>query len=96
LYHAQTRQWFDDQGIAYSLNPVYHPSHFRPGALPLAVKDHIRQQQAQDPVIEWLLATHDPQDDLDHAVFLQKISEQDTWKGIRMQDYLPELSKLLG
>lgn len=94
LYHHETRQWFDHHRIPYSLNPVYHPSHFRPAALPRSVKDHIRQQQ--DPVTEWLLGTHTAQDDLDHAVFLQKISEQDTWKGIRMQDYLPELSKLLG
>ena len=96
LYHARTRNWFEDNQIAYSLNPVLYPAHFRPAALPQKVKQHIRQHHAQDAVTELYLAQHTVQDQTDYELFRTKIAQQDAWKGISMQDYLPELALLLG
>jgi hypothetical protein len=95
LYHAQTRAWFENQGIEYSLNPVRSPEYFKPSSLPKAVKDQILQQQP-DALTKFLLGSHDPQDDANYDLFQQRIAKQDQWKGIRMQDYLPELVALLG
>lgn len=95
LYHSQTKTWFENHGIDYSLNPVYSPSYFRPAALPESVKTLIKQQHP-DPVASWLLGQHTQQDQADYELFRNKIIEQDRWKGVRMQDYLPELADLLG
>jgi MoaA/NifB/PqqE/SkfB family radical SAM enzyme len=96
LYHSQTVAWFDQNQIAYSLNPVYNPVYFRPGALPKNIKDQIRQQNQNDTVINALLDLHSDQDDQHYQQFLQNINRQDQWKGICMSNYLPELALLLG
>lgn len=94
LYHGQTHEWFHEQGIAYSINPVRHPRHFRPGALPWSAKQHMLAQA--DPITQALLGTHDPQDDLDYLEFRDRIAEQDGWKGLCWHEHLPELAGLLG
>jgi hypothetical protein len=87
MYYEETCRWFDQNQIRYFVNLVYTPTHFRPGALPQQVKEQLPKLKQQP---------HTEQDDRDYAVFRQKISLQDQWKGIRMQDYLPELHQLLG
>lgn len=85
LYHAQTTAWFEKQNLNYLINQVYYPAWFRPSALPDSVKKSIDFDFV------------DSDEDLEnYMTFRQKISEQDRWKGIRMQDYLPELWDLLG
>ena len=96
LYHLQTKAWFDSNQIIYSQNPVYYPVYFRPAALPKKIKDLILQQQKNEKLTNALLDSHTPLDDEHYKLFLQNIAQQDAWKGIKMQDYLPELSKLLG
>jgi sulfatase maturation enzyme AslB (radical SAM superfamily) len=83
-YHPETTKWFDDNQILFMHNPVYSPKWFRPDALPQQVKSKLG------------INTHTPEDDTDYATFQKKIAEQDQWKGINMQDYLPKLTKLLG
>lgn len=95
LYHGQTQAWFESQGISYSINPVRGPECFTPSALPKTVKDQILQQQS-NALTQALLSSHDPQDDANYQLFRQRTAQQDQWKGIRMQDYLPELVALLG
>ena len=87
LYHEETCRWFDQNQIRYFVNLVYDPPHFRPGALPEHIKAQMPELQQQP---------HTQQDDVDYAVFREKIALQDQWKGIRMQDYLPKLHQLLG
>lgn len=94
MYHKQTRAWFENQGMPWTLNPVAHPTWFRPAALPWPVKQHILQDA--DEIVRGLLSQHEPQDDLDYLEFCQHRAQQDRWKGIRMEDYLPELAQLLG
>jgi sulfatase maturation enzyme AslB (radical SAM superfamily) len=87
LYHEETCAWFDQNKIRYFVNLVYDPPHFRPGALPERIKKQLPNLEQR---------SHTEQDDLDYAIFRQKIAEQDRWKSIRMQDYLPKLHDLLG
>ena len=96
LYHSETQNWFKQNQIHYSLNPVYSPEYFRPGALTKTIKDHILQQQQNDTLVAWLLGSHDLADDRDFELFKQRISQQDLWRGIHLQDYLPEFYQLLG
>ena len=95
LYHEDTCAWFDQNRIRYILNLVYYPNYFRPSALPKLVKDQILKQQQTSQLAE-VLATHGPKDDVDYAQFQLEIAQQDLWKGILMQDYLPDLHRLLG
>lgn len=94
LYHDQTCAWFEQQGLLYHVNPVTMPACFRPGALPKKIKQHLANSRS-GTVISHLLHSHTPEDDADFASFQQEIAKQDQWKGIRMQDYLPELCQLL-
>jgi len=85
FYHKQTMSWFENNKIPYAYNLVYSPAWFAPSVLPVDVKSHINFDFAQAKDNEAL-----------YAVFKEKIAQQDTWKGIRMRDYLPELAELLG
>jgi hypothetical protein len=64
---------------------VYDPAWFAPSVLPASVKSQIDFDFVQTSKNEEL-----------YAVFKEKIAQQDTWKGINMRDYLPELVELLG
>jgi MoaA/NifB/PqqE/SkfB family radical SAM enzyme len=84
FYHEQTTSWFKKNKIPYLYNLVYSPEWFAPSVLPLSVKSRINFDFVNsDKDNEW------------YAVFKEKISQQDTWKGISMHDYLPELAELL-
>lgn len=95
FYHDQTLEWFKQHDLRYQVNPVKYPNCFRPGALPERVKQHLIQR-IQDPTILYLLQSHDLNDEGDFLAFQKEIAKQDQWKGICMQDYLPEFAKLLG
>lgn len=85
FYHRQTTAWFENNKIPYAYNLVYNPAWFAPGVLPASVKSQIDFDFVQSSHNEAL-----------YAVFKEKIAQQDTWKGINMRDYLPELAELLG
>lgn len=93
FYHNQTVDWFEKQNLKFLVNPVYDPGHFRPGALPLVVKQHI--QKNLDPNIANLISDHGPADDRDFQKFLVEIAKQDAWKNIQLKYYLPELAALI-
>lgn len=96
LYHLQTKAWFEANQIVYSDNLVYNPVYFRPGALSRKIKDHILKQQTNESITHFLLKNHTPEDEQHYQLFKQKIHEQDCWKSIHMENYLPELCELLG
>jgi len=91
-YHAQTTAWFQQQGINFLVNMVNRPAHFQPTALSNHIKDLII---ACDPDIAKLLGNHTSNDDQNFQQFLVEIQKQDSWKGISIQDYLPEFSEHL-
>lgn len=85
LYHKQTTEWFEKNNLRYHVNPVYRPAWFSPNVLPPHIKSKID--------FEFL---NSDSDQTNWQIFLDKIAEQDRWKGIHMRDYLPELADLLG
>ena len=91
-YHAQTVNWFQDNDLQYQLNPVYNPAHFQPSVLPLGIKQQILDQSGCKDLVP-LLEPQCSQTDLD--LFFTKLKKQDEWKGIHLQDYLPELASQL-
>ena len=92
LYHAQTTAWFQQQGMNFLVNIVDDPSYFQPSALPKNIKDLVI---ARDPDIAKLLGNHTDKDDQNYQQFLVEIQKQDSWKGISMQDYVPEFAEHL-
>ena len=91
-YHAQTVKWFWDNDLQYQLNPVYDPVYFQPCVLPSGIKQQILSQSACADLVP-LLEPQCSQTNLD--LFVAKLKEQDTWKGIHLLDYLPELANQL-
>ena len=93
LYHEQTTQWFRENQLIFITNPVVAPEYFRPESLPLAVKQQIMKQY---PSTDFLLNRHSANDDALYKEFQQQIALQDQIKSIHIQDYLPDLVRLLG
>jgi len=87
-YHAQTTEWFRQQGINFLVGMVDYPAHFQPTALPENIKNLI-------PDVAKLLGNHTTEDDQNYQQFLVEIQKQDGWKGISITDYLPEFAEHL-
>ena len=94
LYHKETTQWFKDHNINYINNVVTSPKHFRPGALPQQIKSKIVELTQNQEIAE-ILGNHVPIDIQDYNKMLAVTHTQDSWKGINMPDYLPDLAALL-
>lgn len=87
LEHAKTVNWFKENNLPYLTNPVVGPSHFRPGALPLAVKNRLLKEN-MFPELTRFLDNHTKQDDIDWEISCLEIAKQDAWKGINIKDYI--------
>lgn len=96
LYFTKIRDWFNQNHVMYHANPVTNPVHFRPSALSQDIKLLILNQQNQDRDVQSFLSLNNVDDEKWYNKFRQKIAEQDSWKGIHMQNYLPELYQLIG
>jgi sulfatase maturation enzyme AslB (radical SAM superfamily) len=95
LYHNETVAWFKENNIPYSNNPVYSPAWLQPRALPVSVKQ-VLKQQLSDSDYQTYIGTHLVEDDRNFAKFLTEIKKQDVAKQIRMADYVPEFAELIG
>lgn len=96
LYHHDIIKWFTTQGLNHHYNPVINPSHFRPQALPLKVKEKIFDKFGRTTDLLALLGTtHTKQDDEDFHTMLLTIKQQDDIKGISLKDYLPDFWNLI-
>lgn len=91
LYHQQTTQWFKDNKIPYRNGYVSNPTYFRPGAFPIDIKEKIK---SINPELSNLLKDTD-HDEQDFKQMKQIISQQDSWKKIQIQDFLPEFAQLV-
>jgi sulfatase maturation enzyme AslB (radical SAM superfamily) len=91
-YHAQTINWFQHNNLPYHLNLVHDPAHFHASVLPQEIKQQILSQSSCADLAP-LLNAQCSQASLD--LFFAKLKEQDEWKGIHLQDYLPEIASQL-
>lgn len=95
LYHHETIEWFNQNNLNYHFNPVINPGHFRPAALPKAVKDSLVSKHGLTKDLEFLLGTtHTDQDDTDFKKLLEIIHIQDSVKDISIHNYLPKFCQL--
>jgi sulfatase maturation enzyme AslB (radical SAM superfamily) len=90
LYHNETVAWFKENDLPFLINPVYSPEYFGVRALPAKVKDLIYNKNKFN-----LLLEHSDNDDINFQNFIKQIKHQDQIKKISINDYLPELVKLL-
>ena len=90
LFYTQTTDWFKTNNLPFINNIVYTPEYFSPTSLPLAIKKRVIDENN-----EKFLNTHTYQDELNFNKFITKIKEQDEWKKIKMQDYIPQFYNLI-
>jgi MoaA/NifB/PqqE/SkfB family radical SAM enzyme len=92
LYHKQTTSWFEQNNIPYRIGYVDDPTHFKPSALPVKVKNYLINKNND---LEFLL-THCDRDDKNFKTMKQMIAQQDQWKSINIKNFLPEFADLVG
>lgn len=95
LYHNQTVEWFNQNNMVYSVNPIYFPEWLQPKALPQKIKQILKQQLTSADYNTFIGPIHTDQDQQNFNSMLKEIKIQDTAKKIQMRDYLPELHQLI-
>lgn len=95
LYHNQTVEWFEQNKIPYSNNPIYGPVWLQPRSLPQRVKQHLEKILSTVDFDTYIGSTHTDRDQIYWEECLKQIAKQDAAKGIKWQDYLPELKELI-
>ena len=95
LYHAQTVDWFEQNQIPYSNNPIYAPTWLQPRALPESVKQHLKETLSTVDFDTYIGSVHKDIDQQNWEKCLTQIAKQDHAKGIKWQEYLPELHNIL-
>jgi sulfatase maturation enzyme AslB (radical SAM superfamily) len=95
LYHNETIAWFQEQNLRYHYNPIINPGHFRPAALPLAVKKEIIARLGANADMDFYVGSHSEQDDRDYEQMIKTVIMQDRAKAISIRDYLPAFCNML-
>jgi organic radical activating enzyme len=94
LQHNDTVQWFVDNKINYSINPVYRPAWLQPRALSRDIKDVLKNTIGKTEYNAFIGPIHTDQDQHNFESMLKNVQRQDTAKGISIKDYLPDLFKM--
>jgi len=95
LYHNQTVEWFNQNKIPYGNNPIYRPTWLQPRALPKPVKKYLKTVLNKSDFDTYIGHIHTKEDQQNWEEFLKQIIKQDIAKGVKWQEYLPELSALV-
>lgn len=95
LYHPQTVQWFNDEKIVFSTNPIYSPNWLQPRVFPAQIKDILKQTLSPEDYLTFVGEVSTEQDLQLFKTMLVEVSKQDQAKKIRIKDYLPELDHLI-
>jgi len=94
LYHNQTKQWFDQNNIVYSVNPIYNPVWLQPRSLTASIKQVLKEKLSPMDYNMFVGVVHTDQDQQNFNLMLENIKLQDSSKNILIKDYLPELVNL--
>jgi len=94
LYHNQTVDWFNQNQIPYNNNPIYYPSWLQPRALPQTVKNRLKEILSTVDFDTYIGTAHTDQDQNRWQECLKQLAQQDAAKGIKWQEYLPELFQI--
>ena len=89
LYYDETVSWFQQQNLPFNHNVVTYPNWASINATPNILKQHLKQK---NNFIARLL----PQTgSISIEDYREKISQQDAAKKIKLEDYMPELAKII-
>lgn len=100
MYYDQLINWVSSNQIPYFVNFAVNHQHettkalFAPTVLSYDVKKAILEKNPSQ-FIKNVLQTHSESDEELYRFFLKDILEKDGWKGIKIQDYLPEFAKII-
>jgi MoaA/NifB/PqqE/SkfB family radical SAM enzyme len=100
LYFDHLVAWLNKNQLPYhvifAVNYQLEQKHalFSSNTLSLRVKSLIRDRATSD-FVKNALSKHQPDDDSRYQLFLQDIVEKDCWKGIGINDYLPEFAGII-
>jgi len=100
LYIDDLVNWFNENQILYHINfAVNHQVEqknnlFSCNTLSSRVKSLIRDRNPSD-FVKNALSRHNQADEDRYQLFLQDIAEKDQWKGISINDYLPEFAEII-
>jgi sulfatase maturation enzyme AslB (radical SAM superfamily) len=100
LYFDQLTDWLDDHHLRYHVN--FANTHqfdqkyalYGNTVLSTRVKSALLDRNPS-PFVKHILNKHTALDDKLYELFLQDIVEKDNWKGIRLENYLPEFAAIL-
>ena len=95
LYHNQTVNWFNQNKIPFSNNPIYSPVWLQPRTLPTHIKQHLKEVLSIRDFNTYIGSTHTDNDQRNWEECLKQIAKQDATKGIEWKTYLPELYNML-
>jgi hypothetical protein len=89
MYYNETSSWFKEQNLNYNHNIVTHPSYFSINSLP----EHVKETMPAE--VKFLLRPHIPNDDSKFNLFAKEIQSQDNLKNISIQNFMPEMYKII-
>lgn len=100
LYFDQLVHWIDDQQLPYHVNFAVNHQHNQRYALygntilSARVKRKMLDRNLSSAITH-ILQRHSESDDALYELFLQDLVEKDHWKGIMVDDYLPEFAEII-
>lgn len=94
FYHSETKAWFDQNNIVFSVNPVYYPNWLQPRALSQEIKRVLKDRLDAVDYNTFIGPIHTDTDQKNYESMKENVGLQDQAKGIRIQDYLPDLVKM--
>jgi sulfatase maturation enzyme AslB (radical SAM superfamily) len=92
MYHIDTVNWFEENNIPYINNLVYQPEHFGHSVLTDDLRQQIKQKWNSN---RFDLLLHDQGNDKLFTKCREELAQQDRWKNININDYLPEFGRFL-
>lgn len=95
FYYEQTTNWFRENDIKYQQCLVTTPEYLTPFSLSHSVKQKILSNTENQSLKNWL-SRHNDQDEKNFVLMLEEIKKQDELKQIKIYDYMPEFSDIIG
>lgn len=94
FYHDQTKSWFDQNNIVFSVNPIYYPLWLQPRSLSQDIKRVLKQKLNATDYNTFIGPIHTDTDQRNFLSMIKNIRLQDQAKGVSIDNYLPDLVKM--
>lgn len=100
LYYDNAVSWFDQLQLPYYVNFAHNHQHehrynlYGCNTLSSRVKSLIIERNPSD-FVKTAMSKHNQYDEMLYQMFLKDLAEKDRWKGISINDYLPEFAEMI-